>query len=238
MGRLPPCAHPPPAPARTPPLTPPQFAHLPSGRFYNGCTENTAPGANRTRNLQCGIQMWAQHGIAARALLLDFGRWAAAQRLRPDAFAATNITLAQLRAVAAAQGLDLARDTRVGDVLLVRTGFTAAYRALTPAQRVALAARPYTPGPDGAQRFIGVEGSAEAGEWMHDAYFSAVAADSPAFESWPPQGTGLSLHERLLSLWGVGLGEFFDLERLAERCAARKRWTFFFTSAPFNVEGE
>jgi hypothetical protein len=31
-------------------------------------------------------------------------------------------------------------------------------------------------------------------------------------------------------------GEFFDLERLAEKCRRRKKWTFFVTSAPFNVE--
>jgi hypothetical protein len=46
----------------------------------------------------------------------------------------------------------------------------------------------------------------------------------------------LSLHEQILTYWGVALGEFFDLDTLAEKCAKRKKWTFFVTSAPFNVD--
>ena len=46
------------------------------------------------------------------------------------------------------------------------------------------------------------------------------------------------MHEQILTYWGVGLGEFFDLERLAVRCAQRRKWTFFLTSAPFNVDRE
>jgi len=43
------------------------------------------------------------------------------------------------------------------------------------------------------------------------------------------------LHEYLLALWGVPIGEMFDLERLSKECRAANRWTFFFTSAPANV---
>jgi hypothetical protein len=46
----------------------------------------------------------------------------------------------------------------------------------------------------------------------------------------------LSLHEQILTYWGVALGEFFDLDALAEKCAKRKKWMFFVTSAPFNVD--
>lgn len=34
------------------------------------------------------------------------------------------------------------------------------------------------------------------------------------------------------------IGELWDLEKLAEVCAAEKRWTFMLTSAPNNVTGE
>jgi hypothetical protein len=50
--------------------------------------------------------------------------------------------------------------------------------------------------------------------------------------------TGYHLHEHLLALWGVPIGEMLDLERLAGRCRDLGRWTFFFTSAPANVHGE
>lgn len=45
------------------------------------------------------------------------------------------------------------------------------------------------------------------------------------------------LHEYILALWGMPLGEMLDLERLAETCKERKRYTFFFSSTPANVPG-
>lgn len=167
------------------------------------------------------------HGIAGRGILLDFAAWSPTP---PSPFTPTAITLAQLDLVARSQGINLYTDIHIGDILLIRTGFTAAYTRLSIAERIDLAARPPT--------FLGLEASTEMGAWIHDSYFSLVAGDGPAFESWPPPKVGLSLHERLLALWGVGLGEFFDLERLARTCRQRGRWTFFLTSAPFNVDGK
>lgn len=45
------------------------------------------------------------------------------------------------------------------------------------------------------------------------------------------------LHEHILALWGMPLGEMFDLDELSRKCEARKKWTFFFTSSPANVVG-
>jgi len=45
------------------------------------------------------------------------------------------------------------------------------------------------------------------------------------------------LHEVLLAGWGCPIGEMFDLERLAEECRKRDRWTFFLCSEPLNVKG-
>ena len=120
-------------------------------------------------------------------------RYAEKRGLRPNAFEATNITLAQLKAVAKSQGIDLRTadqggDVRIGDMLLVRSGFIKAYQALTVAQRTALAHRPFFSGPNGGHRFIGVEQSPDMADWLHNSYFAAVAGDQPAFESWPPQG--------------------------------------------------
>jgi len=45
------------------------------------------------------------------------------------------------------------------------------------------------------------------------------------------------LHEYILALWGMPLGEMLDLEKLAQTCREKNRWFFFFTSAPANCPG-
>lgn len=45
------------------------------------------------------------------------------------------------------------------------------------------------------------------------------------------------LHEHILALWGMPLGEMFDLEKLAATCREKGRWTFFVTSSPANCPG-
>lgn len=50
--------------------------------------------------------------------------------------------------------------------------------------------------------------------------------------------TDYRLHEHILALWGMPLGEMLDLENLARTCREKGRWFFFFTSAPANVPGE
>lgn len=45
------------------------------------------------------------------------------------------------------------------------------------------------------------------------------------------------LHEYILALWGMPLGEMLDLEKLASTCREKNRWFFFFSSAPANCKG-
>lgn len=45
------------------------------------------------------------------------------------------------------------------------------------------------------------------------------------------------LHNWLLSQWGMPIGEMWDLERLANECEKRQRWSFFLTSSPLNTKG-
>ena len=40
-----------------------------------------------------------------------------------------------------------------------------------------------------------------------------------------------------LGLWGMPMGELWDLEELAEECKRQNRWSFFFTSSPLNIQG-
>ena len=46
------------------------------------------------------------------------------------------------------------------------------------------------------------------------------------------------LHEYILALWGMPLGEMLDLEKLAQTCREKNRWFFFFSSAPANCPGK
>lgn len=163
--------------------------------------------------------------ITGRGVLLDWHRWARANNITIDCFSPHAIPLSQL--------LDTARDQNVsfdrGDILLIRTGWLEAYRRLTPQERAALPDRP-------VRSSCGVEASEEAIRWHWDNEFAAVATDTVAYEAWPsPKPWGVSMHEVFLGGWGMPIGESFDLEVLAERCAASGRWDFFFVSVPLNV---
>lgn len=115
-----------------------------------------------------------------------------------------------------------------GDILLVRTGWIRAYNQLTEQEARDLAALPNPPA-------IGLESSEATLRWIWDQGFVAVAGDQPSMEAWPCQNTEYWLHEWLLAGWGVPIGELFDLEKLAEECRKRKRWSFFFSSMPLKV---
>jgi hypothetical protein len=74
---------------------------------------------------------------------------------------------------------------------------------------------------------------------------SAVAGDMIAFERMPPlkpdgsEGTTaeLVLHQYFLSLFGMSIGELWDLKALSDKCKELGRYSFLLTSAPLNVPG-
>jgi hypothetical protein len=106
-------------------------------------------------------------------------------------------------------------------------------RATSPEQWKEIAQR-----PGKELTYSGLLQTTDMVDWLHDCYFAAAAGDAPSFEAWPTKNRELGfLHEYMLALWGMPLGEFLDLEKLAEKCRERERWFFFFTSAPANVVG-
>ncbi|KAF2443310.1 hypothetical protein P171DRAFT_432589 [Karstenula rhodostoma CBS 690.94] len=214
------------------------FAHMATGNFYNGAKGSDIVGPSA--NDKCSIHHWAEHGIAGRAVLLDYCAYARSEGITYDPFEHHAITYAQLAACAKAQGIDIrpaaqGGDIHIGDILLIRSGWKEAYDSKTPEQRSAAALRPHELGSDG-QRWTGVAQEEEILDWLHDSYFAVVGGDAPAFEAWPSQKPW-HVHEYILALWGMPLGEMLDLEKLADKCRERGRWTFFFTSAPANVPG-
>lgn len=143
----------------------------------------------------------------------------------------TGIPLSHLQRVVTDQNVSFRR----GDILFIRSGFTAAYNALSPPEQLALSKRP-------SADFAGVEPTEEVLHWLWDCQFAAVAGDAPAFERSPVGGKDkddvpppVVLHQWLLGGWGMPIGEMFDLEDLAEHCRACGRWSFFLSSVPLKA---
>lgn len=118
-----------------------------------------------------------------------------------------------------------------GDVLIIRSGWIEEYNGKSEEFRMGLGmVKNY------GHEFVGVEQSQEMVDFLHDNYFSAVAGDTPAFESWPTD-KDWNHHGILLPLWGMPIGEMWDLEKLSAVCKKRQKYEFFFSSIPTNVMG-
>jgi hypothetical protein len=77
-------------------------------------------------------------------------------------------------------------------------------------------------------------------EYLWDHGVAAIAVDNPGVEPFGPGGIGEagdSVHTRVLALLGIPLGEFFDLDALADDCAADGVYEFMFTSKPLGIPG-
>jgi len=157
------------------------------------------------------------------------------------------ISVADLEAVAADEHVSF----RPGDILIVRSGFIKWYEENSTEDRVKCVTN--------GKAWVGVDGCEETLEWLWNRHFAAVAGDTIGFEAWPASEpySGfrtsfrgciltlgvltvvrlLGLHDHLLALWGMPIGELWDLEALAAECERQGRWSFFLTSAPLNAEG-
>jgi len=218
------------------------FAHIKTNQFYNGARGSDIVGPNA--NHKCSIHHWANHGIAGRGVLLDYRSYALAHGINYDAYTSHRISYADLEACGKWQGIDIrpvaqGGDIKVGDLLFIRSGWKEAYDSKSEDERARLATRHASLDgkPEGEiLEFVGVKQEEAVKDWLHDAYFAAVAGDAPSWEAWPTN-QDYYLHEYILALWGMPLGEMLDLERLAAKCKERNRWFFFFTSAPANCPG-
>ena len=201
------------------------FGYQKEACFYNGVTMDDIHGTNGKEKTNVnGIGAWAAQGIVGRGILLDYHSWRLKQGRAHDAFATGSISVADLQAVAKAQGTEI----KFGDILLVRSGYMHAYNALSRDQIQAY--RSQTP-----LTFTGVEQSEAMLEFLWT-NFSAAGGDQPSWEAWPTQ-KDYALHEVMLGGWGMPIGELFDFEALAAHCEKVGRWSFFLSSEPCNVPG-
>lgn len=168
--------------------------HMSSGRFYNDViASHIVPGPGASDRL--GIHHAARRGIAGRAVLLDYARWADWHDKQFDPLTRHEYTVGELEQVAAEQNVEL----REGDILLVRTGWIAAYekRGDRLAEMMDLT----------KPQCVGIKACQETFRWIWDHHFAAVASDSVAFEAFPVHDWNTScrksLERHLLSILGT-----------------------------------
>jgi hypothetical protein len=207
------------------------FRHIshPAWGYYNGVPDE-----------EHGIHHWARRGLVGRAVLADVARWreSIGRPLvldQPDP-----ISIADIEGTLEAQGTTV----EVGDVLLIRTGWLSWYRTLDVDGREARGG--FSAGSCGMKRGV------ESARGLWNLHISAVAMDNPGFEiqpmaprtdsdqaAWrddPESAAENMLHFALLGLLGLPIGELFDLDALAEDCAADGRYEGLITSAPLNLQ--
>jgi hypothetical protein len=108
------------------------------------------------------------------------------------------ITLESLKTCAKAQNVTL----KHGEILLVRSGFTAGYAALSEEAKVAW-------GHQTPTLWAGIEATVDMFRFLWDSGISACAGDSPSWERIPfsaPNGQPI-LHEVMLAGWAMPIGE-------------------------------
>jgi len=189
------------------------FSHIfYEGKMYNGFgIENvTSSGARR------GALETMREKMVGRGVLLDFPRHRGVDWLEPG----EGIDDADLEACAAAQGVEIRR----GDILLIRTGQLKQSRE---------------------QGWGEYTGGDAPGLALASAHFicgreiAAFATDTWGGEVRPNETDAIfqPLHIVLLVNAGVPFGEMFDLERLADDCAADGVYEFLLVAAPLPFTG-
>jgi len=157
--------------------------------------------------------------IAGRGVLLDVGRALGTDGELPDGFA---ITTEHLQATIAAQG-ECSRVGR-GDLVLVRTG------QLTRARRDGWG--DYAGGPAPGLSFT-------TADWLRGTDIAGIATDTWGFEVRPNEFDVAfqPLHQVAIPHIGLFIGEMWDLDVLADDCAADGVYDFWLTAAPLPVTG-
>jgi len=167
------------------------FSHIESGKFYNGTTGAEIEDESCKK---CSIHYWAEHGIAGRAVLIDYWTYAKENGKKYDAYSQHSITWDELAAAGKSQGLDIrpaaqGGDIHVGDILMIRSGFVETYYSKSEEERRKLGDRKHEMGEGNETVFAGIAQEEMMLDWLHDCYFAAVAGDAPAMEAWPTKSS-------------------------------------------------
>ncbi|AZG46232.1 hypothetical protein D7316_02833 [Gordonia insulae] len=157
--------------------------------------------------------------IVGRGVLLDVGRVCGTDGELPDGFA---ITAEHLQHTITAQGVTA--QVGRGDLVCVRTG------QLARARRAGWG--DYAGGPAPGLSFT-------TADWIRATDVSGIATDTWGFEVRPNEfhNAFQPLHQVAIPHIGLYIGEMWNLDELAETCAADSRYEFLLTAAPLPVTG-
>lgn len=196
--------------------------------FYNGVPDEAVARGTPT----LGVQRWAETPVAGRGLLVDLERYRASQGRPIDHEVGERLPVSLLDDVLAWQGAQ----SRPGDVLLLRTGWTAWYLGL-PAERqtVVRSSRCWT----------GLEADRDTLAWLWDHRVALAASDTMAVEALPASGNAEfggphepgMIHQDLLALLGLPLGELWNLENLAADSATHGAYDCLVVVSPLHLTG-
>jgi kynurenine formamidase len=176
------------------------------GQLYNGfATSAVTAEGGATR---CGIDKVGP--VVSRGVLLDVARYRGVDRLQHGEI----VTADELAATAGDAGVEV----EPGDIVLIRTGAMGAFRA---GDRKA-----YEHGSAGIDP--------DCARWFRQTDAAAYAIDAQNPDPFPPQDDSVFLPFHLLALRDLGLlqGQNWDLEALAQACAADGRYTFQLHATP------
>ena len=190
---------------------------------YNGIPDTQITGRG---GMRLGIDNLARRGIAGRGVLADVARYYDRVGKSINFTRAESIPLEDVKAALEDEGVEL----QAGDILLIRIGWTKFYLSASAEIKEELSKETVVPG---------IEGSERTARWLWDNHLAAVASDSPALEALPKTaGNEMEfLHFHMLAFFGMPIGEMWNLEDLADECAADGDYDFFLTSAPLNIPG-
>ena len=190
---------------------------------YNGIPDIEMTGRGGTR---LGIDNLARRGIAGRGVLADVARYYDRVGKSINFTKAESIPLDDVKAALEDESVEL----QAVDILLIRIGWTKFYLSASAQIKEELSKETVVPG---------IEGSERTARWLWDNHLAAVASDSPALEALPKTaGNEMEfLHFHMLAFFGMPIGEMWNLEGLADECAADGDYDFFLTSAPLNIPG-
>ncbi len=183
------------------------------GRMYNGYDANLVSSLGARRN---GIEKMARH-VVTRGVLLDIPRVKGLPWLEPG----YAITADDLEEAVRVHRVSVGR----GDALLVRTG------------QLGMCRRRGSWGDYAGGDAPGL--SFHTAGWIHRREIAALATDTWGMEVRPNEipDTYQPLHQVLIPAMGLLVGEIFDLEALAEDCAADGVYEFQFVAPPLPITG-
>ncbi|TXN29995.1 cyclase family protein [Lacisediminihabitans profunda] len=208
----------------------------PETGFYLGLS----PEQNDAHPELLGIHNWGESGIVGRGILLDAARWAAELGRPLDVEASVSLSVADLEAIAAWEGVSV----KPGDILILRTGWAEHYLSLDEDARAEFNRRNASPGLAQKREMLC---------WLWNNRIAMVAADNPGVESdpvvdsdfvlpdQPPPHRGFNhngmLHRPLIAQLGMAVGEYWKLDELSTDCATDGVYEFLLTVKPLNLVG-